>query len=140
VEKVYWAIVEGVPDPPEGECVDWLRKNEHNRKVQVVGMHSPGAQEARLSYRTLSRAKAGRLVEIRLETGRKHQVRVQLAHRGHAILGDKKYGARTPFPSGIALHARSLELTHPVRKTPLHLTAPLPVAWRESGIDASQFS
>jgi 23S rRNA pseudouridine1911/1915/1917 synthase len=74
------------------------------------------------------------LLEVRLETGRKHQIRVQLAHRGHPVLGDRKYGATTAFPHGLALHSRQLVLDHPVRKTPLRLQAPLPAAWRKYGI------
>ena len=89
-----------------------------------------------MNRRTLAPAEGGRLLEIRLETGRKHQIRVQLAHRGFPIRGDRKYGGRLPFSPGIALHARSLELTHPVRKTPLRLEAPLPGSWRKCGIEA----
>jgi 23S rRNA pseudouridine1911/1915/1917 synthase len=139
VEKVYWAIVEGVPDPSAGTYVDWLRKNDAAHQMEVVAKSVLGAQEARLSYLVLSRAKAGTLLEVRLETGRKHQIRVQLAHRGHPILGDRKYGAASKFDKGIALHARRLELTHPVRKTPLRLTAPLPDSWRSTGIAAEFF-
>lgn len=135
VEKVYWAIVEGVADPPQGELIDWLRKNESARRVQVVSKNAPGAQEARLRYRTLGAAAGGSLLEIRLETGRKHQIRVQLAHRGLPVRGDRKYGAELSFASGIALHARSLELIHPVRKSPLRLEAPLPVSWRKCGVE-----
>ncbi len=69
------------------------------------------------------------LVEIEPETGRKHQIRVQLGRIGHPIVGDQKYGGREPFPHGIALHARALELEHPVRNEPLRLKAPLPRSW-----------
>ena len=74
------------------------------------------------------------LVEVELETGRKHQIRVQLAERGYPVLGDRKYGATTPFPTGIALHSRRLEFVHPVQRTPLQLRAPLPACWRSFGI------
>jgi 23S rRNA pseudouridine1911/1915/1917 synthase len=134
VEKTYWAIVEGTPRPSSQLCVEWLRKNETLHKMEVVAENTPGAQEARLSYRVLGEANGGTLLEVRLETGRKHQIRVQLGHRGLPIRGDRKYGARSSFTSGIALHARRLELAHPVRKTPLQLTAPLPDSWRAAGI------
>jgi 23S rRNA pseudouridine1911/1915/1917 synthase len=134
VEKVYWAIVEGAPDPPEGVCVNWLRKEESARKVLIAPPTASGVLEARLAYRTLGTARGGRLLEVRLETGRKHQIRVQLANRGWPIRGDAKYGARSQFAAGIALHSRSLELTHPVRKTPLRIEAPLPGSWQSSGI------
>jgi 23S rRNA pseudouridine1911/1915/1917 synthase len=105
--------------------------------MKVVGKNAPGDQEARLSYRVLRKAKGGCLLEIHLETGRKHQIRVQLARLGFPIRGDRKYGAHTTFPCGIALHARRLDLTHPVRQTPLTLIAPLPASWRQSGIEDS---
>ncbi|MDA0991023.1 MAG: RluA family pseudouridine synthase, partial [Verrucomicrobia bacterium] len=70
-----------------------------------------------------------------LETGRKHQIRLQFSQRGHPVLGDRKYGSTVQFPSGIALHARRLALMHPVRQEPLELTARLPAAWRQFGGD-----
>jgi 23S rRNA pseudouridine1911/1915/1917 synthase len=152
MRKRYWALIEGVLAPAEGACLDWLRKDEHHHRMRVARPDHPAAQEARLTYRTLAtfltgspRARSPRagtgplphpvaLLAIDLETGRKHQIRVQLAERGHPILGDAKYGAMTPFPAGIALHARELEFLHPVRRTPLRLIAPLPADWRHWGI------
>ncbi len=139
VEKIYWAVVEGAPHPVAGACLDWLRKDEHHRRMHIASKNSPGAQEARLSYRTLGDAAGGRLVEVRLETGRKHQIRLQLAHHGTPVRGDRKYGGKLPFSPGIALHSRRLELTHPVRKTPLRLIAPLPKSWQSCGIRAEFF-
>lgn len=132
--KLYWALVEGVPAPAAATCVDWLRKDERHRRVHVTRPGHPEAQEARLAYRTLAVRGGYTLLEIELETGRKHQIRVQLAHLGHPVLGDVKYGATLAFPVGIALHSRALELVHPVRRTPLHLVAPLPACWRRFGI------
>ncbi|NLF67887.1 MAG: RNA pseudouridine synthase [Candidatus Anammoximicrobium sp.] len=134
VEKIYWALVESRPEAVESVCVDWLRKDEPQRRMVVCGAPQPGAQLARLRYRTLRTMPGNTLLEIHLETGRKHQIRVQLAHRGCPVLGDRKYGATTPFPHGVALHARQLDLQHPVRKVPLRLEAPLPAAWRKFGI------
>jgi len=65
-----------------------------------------------------------------LETGRKHQIRVQLSVRRAPILGDRKYGSPMRFAPGIALHSRRLQFIHPVRKVPLDLVAPLPDSWR----------
>jgi 23S rRNA pseudouridine1911/1915/1917 synthase len=133
VEKIYWAIVEGRLAPPAGECVDWLRKNEHHRRVQIASPITPGAQEARLTYEVLQeieRRSDYSLLEIRLQTGRKHQIRVQFGHRGHPIVGDQKYGSRDPFAAGIALHARRLVIEHPTQRTPLAIEAPLPGSWR----------
>ena len=71
------------------------------------------------------------LLEIQLHTGRKHQIRVQLAEAGWPVVGDRKYSGRRPFPTGIALHSRRLTFVHPVRKTPLVIEAPLPKAWED---------
>jgi 23S rRNA pseudouridine1911/1915/1917 synthase len=133
VEKIYWAIVEGRVAPPSGECVDWLRKNEHHRRVQIASATTPGAQEARLTYDVLEEIDHRSdysLLEIRLQTGRKHQIRVQLGHRGHPIVGDQKYGSRDSFAAGIALHARRLMIEHPTQRTPLAIEAPQPASWR----------
>ena len=74
------------------------------------------------------------LLEIALETGRKHQIRVQLAERGWPVVGDRKYGSHRRFPSGIALHARRIEFTHPTRGESLIFEAPCPAGWREFGV------
>jgi 23S rRNA pseudouridine1911/1915/1917 synthase len=134
VDKTYWALVEGAPEAAAATCIDWLRKDDRRAKMVVMQDRHPDAKEARLSYRTLRVLRRAVLLEVKLQTGRKHQIRVQLAHRGHPILGDRKYGAQTEFPRGIALHARRLELVHPVRKTPLELSAPLPRAWARFGV------
>jgi len=134
VDKVYWAVVEGTPDSPEGTCVDWVRKDERHRKMHIAAKSHPEAQEARLTYRALQTVPSGTLLEVRLETGRKHQIRLQLAHRGLPIVGDRKYGAAQSFEEGIALHSRHLHLQHPVLKTDLDITAKLPPSWRRFGI------
>lgn len=79
---------------------------------------------------TLS-SKAGPIsfVEVRLHTGRKHQIRVQLSNAGYPIVGDRKYGSRAKFAAGIALHSRRLVMEHPVTKVQMVLDAPLPPAW-----------
>jgi 23S rRNA pseudouridine1911/1915/1917 synthase len=134
VEKVYWAVVEGTPDTPEGTCVDWVRKDERHRKMHIVAKGHAEAKEARLSYHTLQTVASGTLLEVRLDTGRKHQIRLQLAHRGLPIIGDRKYGSTLSFDEGIALHSRYLRLQHPVLKTELALIAKLPKGWRIFGI------
>ncbi len=134
VDKSYWALVDEPPDPERAECIDWMRKDERHRKMHVTHADHPEAKEARLRYRTIVQLRRATLLEVRLETGRKHQIRVQLARRGHPIIGDRKYGSPTTFADGIALHARYLEIIHPVRKTPLRLTAPVPSCWRAFGV------
>jgi 23S rRNA pseudouridine1911/1915/1917 synthase len=134
VEKVYWAVVEGAIRPESGRLVDFMRKDERHRRMHIARATDPEAKRAALSYQTRRRLVGGTLVEVRLETGRKHQIRVQLSHAGHPIHGDRKYGSRTPFSSGIALHARSLVLEHPVSHEPLEFVAPLPRSWQSLGV------
>src|SRR5437868_5765784 len=77
-------------------------------RAEVVGPRMPGARQALLHYRSLSAQAGLTWLELRPRTGRTHQLRVQLAHRGHPVYGDAKYGSGHPFGRGIALHARSL--------------------------------
>jgi 23S rRNA pseudouridine1911/1915/1917 synthase len=145
VEKRYWAIVWPPPEPAAGALVDWLRE-EHNRKMTIAPSGAEGAREARLTYRTLQTFGDYALLKIDLETGRKHQIRLQLENLGCTIVGDRKYGQKPSkkhrrakaFPAGIALHARRLKLPHPVGQTPLEIIAPLPGAWKTfaPGIEA----
>lgn len=131
VEKVYWAVVDGRPDPEAAACEDWMRKDERRRKMHVAQANSPEAKQARLRYATLQRLAHGRsLLEVRLETGRKHQIRVQLASRGWPIVGDRKYRSKSEFSPGIALHSYRLEFEHPVRREPLKFCLPPPDSWR----------
>ncbi len=133
VEKYYWALVERAVDPEEGALTNWVRKDERHRRMHIAGSQTPGAQRALLTYRTLQVTSQATWLEIRLHTGRKHQIRLQLSHAGYPILGDRKYGSRRSFPEGIGLHGRRLILQHPVRRTRLELLAPLPSSWRSYG-------
>ncbi|MCC6494120.1 MAG: RluA family pseudouridine synthase [Pirellulales bacterium] len=138
VEKRYLAVVEGSPAPAAGLLEHYLRKDERHRKVHVTHAGHAEAQLARLEYRVVAASATASLLEIALETGRKHQIRVQLAKIGHAILGDRKYGSALPFHRGIALHAQRLVIEHPVRRHELRLEAALPPSWR-SDPHASRF-
>jgi 23S rRNA pseudouridine1911/1915/1917 synthase len=129
VRKHYLAAIEGTPSEDSATLEHYLRKDERHRKVHVTNEGSADAQLARLSYRVLARGNAMSLLEIELDTGRKHQIRVQLAKVGHPIVGDRKYGSGVSLPAGIALHAWRLELQHPVRDELLTLEAPIPPAW-----------
>jgi 23S rRNA pseudouridine1911/1915/1917 synthase len=139
VEKIYWALVEGRVDPPSGQLLHFLRKDERHRRMHVCGPNAPGAQQAELNFRAIDAdgearrnrpAAATTLLEVQLLTGRKHQIRVQLAEAGYPVVGDRKYGGCRRFPTGIALHARRLVVEHPVQKTRLVIEAPLPDSWR----------
>jgi len=140
VKKTYLAFVEGQLTPRQDELVDWLRKDERHRRMHVAPPESPAdgapseAKLARLRYQRKKRVGDDSLLEVQLLTGRKHQIRVQLASRGHPILGDVKYGSRRKFPRGIALHAWRLIVEHPVRHEPLEIVAPIPTYWPEVGL------
>lgn len=135
VEKLYWAVVGQPIQPPSATLTDWLRKDERHRKVHVCGPTMPDAREARLTYRQIAVLPRGVLLEVLLETGRKHQIRVQLAHHGDPIVGDRKYGGDTAlFSTGIGLHSRRLTLKHPIGGAEFQLTAPIPAAWKKLGV------
>src|SRR5262245_17158717 len=131
VEKVYWALVEKVPPQAEAELSHWLLKNDRERCMEIVPPRSRGAQHARLCYRTLGPEKVGTLVEVRLHTGRKHQIRLQLASIHCPILGDRKYGCHKPFgEQAIALHCVRLAIEHPTTRERLEFESPPPKSWK----------
>jgi 23S rRNA pseudouridine1911/1915/1917 synthase len=131
VKKRYLTCVEG---QIEGEFGQWfmrsdhLAKNEARQRMEVTTPGNNRGQEACLRYRLLSENRGCSLLEIELLTGRKHQIRAQLAALGHAILGDRKYGSEESFAQGIALHCHSLEIVHPTLQTPKHFCS-LPEHW-----------
>ncbi len=129
VKKTYWTLVEGTVEGVFGSHTDWLAKDERHRRMHVVDNGRSGAKEARLSYWLLSIDGRMSLLEVALETGRKHQIRLQMAHHGHPVVGDRKYGSQLKFSSGIALHARRLVVSHPVRGEPMVFEAPLCKTW-----------
>jgi 23S rRNA pseudouridine1911/1915/1917 synthase len=134
VEKTYWALVEGILEPPSSNYSDYLAKDDPRHRMCIVSAKLPGAKLAKLSYRMLKILRKNSLVEIEPLTGRKHQIRLQLAHHGHPILGDRKYGSVQSFPTGIALHARRLAVMHPVKSERMEFEAPLPDAWLNWGV------
>ena len=130
VRKIYWAQVAGQVRPARGAWTDWLVHDERHRRMRIAEPETDGAREARLRYRWLAESSDSTRLEITLETGRKHQIRLQAATHGYPILGDRKYGSRVSFPQGIALHSRLLEFEHPVKKTTMELVVPVPKSWR----------
>jgi 23S rRNA pseudouridine1911/1915/1917 synthase len=130
VTKVYRAIVEGKVGEPSGEFVDWLVKNERTNVVRSAAPNSESARESRLRFRRVESSRGLTLLEITPATGRSHQIRVQLAVRGHPIYGDGKYGAKHSLQGTIALHAARLTFDHPTRHEPVTVSAPDPATWR----------
>ena len=130
VEKVYRAVVEGKPEPPEQTLRGFVVKDEARRRSRLVEAEEPEGKEAVLDYRVLASEAGASLVEVLLRTGRSHQIRVQLAGIGHPILGDVKYGAKTALPGGvIALYARVLRVAHPTRDEQVEIAAGPPPGW-----------
>lgn len=126
-EKDYLAMVEG-SCRGAGIAEDYLKKTD--RGVKVVERQEEGARRAVLQWRTLGEEDGFTLVAVKLKTGRKHQIRVQLAAIGHPIVGDVRYGAERRLDDrNIALHAYRLALTHPTRKEWLSWTASPPASW-----------
>jgi 23S rRNA pseudouridine1911/1915/1917 synthase len=130
VEKTYWAVVEGAVGQSAGSLEDWLRKDRDAGRVEVAAADAEGARQALLHYQRRSAYNGLTWLEVRPQTGRTHQLRVQLAHHGRPIYGDAKYGAVHTFGKAIALHARSLTFLHPVRYEPITVTAEVPRPWR----------
>lgn len=125
-KKCYLAVVDGVPKQKNGVLEDYLVKNEATNEVYVSKKSNPKAKFARLSYKTLKVAGNRSLLEISLETGRSHQIRVQLSSRGFPIVNDHKYNKNAKIGSNIALWAYSLEIEHPVTKEKLVFSEEMP--------------
>jgi len=138
-EKWYWAVLEGRPAEAQAELDDWLVKDERAQRIRVVARPIAGARQARLRYRVVRDVRRGCLVSVKLETGRKHQIRAQFAHRGWPLLGDRKYGARHDFQAaGFALHAAMLRMPHPVKQESILFRAPLPSPWQAMGVQPNE--
>lgn len=127
VHKTYWALSRFEPEPHEARLTHYITSTERNNKSYASLHPVAGGKEARLSYRYLASSERYHLIEVNLETGRKHQIRVQLAAIGCPIKGDLKYGDKRSNPDGsISLMARHIEFIHPVSGKLISLTAPLP--------------
>ncbi len=127
IHKTYRAIVQGTPPQPQAHLTQYLTSVERQNKSYIHPRPVAGALKVELSYTTLARGDRYSLVEVNLITGRKHQIRAQLASQGCPIKGDLKYGARRSNPDGgICLQAYKIEFIHPVSKQQISLTAPLP--------------
>lgn len=137
VTKVYWAFVEGQVDADEGTWTDHLHKRHGMAQSIVVPADDPRGKVAVMRFRVLARTDLGTWLEVELETGRTHQIRVQTASRGYPVMGDSQYGAKLPFGEqfederlrAIALHARQLGFNHPMTRETVDNIAPLPAAW-----------
>lgn len=128
VEKTYLALVEGNVTPAEGRLENRLAKDRVRNVVSVVSGADAGL-ECVLSYRRIRKFGRLTLVEVLPQTGRSHQIRVQLAERGWPIAGDRKYGSKVALDGFIGLHAASLKFLHPVSREIVTVTSDRPAAW-----------
>lgn len=127
IEKLYWAVVRGVPQGLEGSLVHYLKKNEKENRSYTVKENTNGALRSELSYKVLNAGDNYSLLEVKPLTGRHHQIRVQLSSIGCTIVGDVKYGdKRGNDDKSICLHARQLVFEHPVQKEQMILIASTP--------------
>lgn len=141
VHKTYWAITRFKPEKPEAHLKHYITSTERNNKSYAWSSPKEGAKEARLSYRHIASSERYHLLEVNLETGRKHQIRVQLSAIGCPVKGDLKYGDKRSNPDGsISLMARHIEFTHPVSGKQISLTAPVPadVLWETLASEATK--
>lgn len=133
VEKTYFAWVAGGQPSLRAELNDFLLKDKARNFVEVVASNTAGAKSATLTYEMVDREGSNALLEITPQTGRSHQIRVQLASRGYCIVGDVKYGAkRTKRSEAIALHAHSLLFKHPTQRIPIYVELPPSDEWLAS--------
>jgi 23S rRNA pseudouridine1911/1915/1917 synthase len=127
IHKTYWAIVQNPPSTLQGHLVHYLRRNEQKNKSFAYEKPVDQAKKAELIYEVIGRSDHYYLLEIRLLTGRHHQIRAQMAKIGCPIKGDIKYGFDRPNPDrSIHLHSRKVELVHPVNKGKLFILADPP--------------
>ncbi len=123
--KIYLALVEGSPRQTEDVLKHYLFHGEH--QAQIVPASHPEAKLAILRYKVISSNNKQSLLRIVLETGRYHQIRVQLSAIGHPIIGDVRYGSKIDFaPDAIALHHHQLQIPHPITGEMQSFEAPPP--------------
>lgn len=127
VHKTYWALTRNKPTPPAARLVNWITTVEKTNKSTAHARPVADAKEAALSYAHRASSDRYHLLEVNLETGRKHQIRVQLSAAGMPVKGDLKYGDKRSNPDGsISLLARRIRFEHPVSHEMIDITAPLP--------------
>ena len=125
--KKYLAIVEKKPIRKKNTLINFLKKNQKQNKSYIVDETTKDSKKAILHYTTLKELDNYSLLEISLETGRHHQIRVQLSNIGCSIKGDLKYGSkRSNSDKSICLHANEISFIHPVSKNEIKIKANTP--------------
>lgn len=124
--KYYRAIVSGIPEPSEGTLEDYMVKDARSNTSRICTKNTPGAKAARLHYKVekifRDTSPVTSLVAIHLDTGRHHQIRVQMAHLGCPLVGDRKYGTAYSSPAHTA-SGENISQAHVGNTGPLRLCA-----------------
>lgn len=120
--KVYVAEVHGIITKDQGTLTNYLKHGDH--EAIVCDDKTPQAQLAILDFQVVERKEKTTIVAIKLKTGRYHQIRAQMAHFGHPIIGDVKYGAKKMENDKISLHNAFLEFIHPVTNEKIQILSP----------------
>lgn len=124
ISRKYLAVVEGTPEPAEGEVRSYLAENS---KFEVYSTNNPEeGQLAVTRYKTLRSRNGYSLMEVSLDTGRKNQIRVHMKDLGHPIIGDRRYGAKSSPIHRMALHAQTLRFVHPITRKDMNFSTPVP--------------
>lgn len=124
-KRCYVALVEGEPQKADDTIISWLTENKKSYKIHSSWTNN-GGQQAITHYTILQSNGEYSLLSVELETGRKNQIRVQLAAIGHPVVGDKKYGSGTTPIKRLALHAQLLEFIHPITHKSMRFETPVP--------------
>ncbi len=127
VQKTYWAVVKNKPKEDDTVLVNYLKKSGEKNKSFVEKNDKNGAKFADLHYKLICSSDRFHLLEVTPNTGRHHQIRLQLSAIGSPIKGDLKYGSdRSNKDGSIHLHARKIEFIHPIKKEVVSFEAPVP--------------
>ncbi|MEI8114078.1 MAG: RluA family pseudouridine synthase [Bacteroidia bacterium] len=129
IERSYLAVVEGTVEKAEGTIISWLKENK--AMVMYSSKTPEDGQKAITHYKVLKTGKQFSLLEVKLETGRKNQIRVHMKDLGYPVTGDKKYGSKLNPIGQMGLHARVLAFKHPGTGKILRFDTPIPLKFQK---------
>ena len=131
VHRMYRAVVEGRPHPLQGTVRTWLMEDKH-LNVKAVNKTHPKGKEAISHYTVVTSDEETSSIDVMIETGRRHQIRMAMQHLGTPVVGDERHGAITNPNKRVMLHASALEFLHPETDDPVRFEAPLPASFPRS--------
>ncbi len=129
IERSYVVVVEGTVETPEGTITSWLKENK--AMVMYSSQIPDDGMKAVTHYKVLKTDKQYSLLEVKLETGRKNQIRVHMKDFGYPVTGDKKYGAKQNPIGQMGLHARVLAFRHPGSGKAMRFDTPVPLKFQK---------